>query len=211
MDDQPVVRNGMKMILESDQEICVVGEAENGRVAIEIARIATPDVVLLDLQMPEMDGISATKLLVKLQSPPKVVIVTAYDPDEYLFRSLSAGASGFLLKSDSPLRFIEATKAAFHGESLFSPEVIRHLVEKFVKTSPRPEASELENSLSPREREVLLKVAEGLSNKEIAATLYIGLGTVKTHIARILAKIGARDRLQIVVFAYETGMVRVGD
>lgn len=210
VDDQPVVRNGMRMILETDAELEVVGEASNGRLAIEVAEQCAPDVVLLDLRMPEMDGISATRILIAMARPPKIVVVTAFDPDEYVFKSLSAGASGFLLKSDSPHRFIEAVKAAFLGESLFSPEVTRRLVERFVQTSSTAPAQTLVDPLTVREVEVLLKVAEGHSNREIAAELFISLGTVKTHVARILAKIGVRDRLQMVVFAYESGWVHPG-
>lgn len=211
VDDQPVVRSGLRMILESEIGIEVVGEAENGKQAINLASDLHPDVVLLDLRMPDMDGIAVTRVLVGLPNPPKIVIVTAYDPDEYVFESLSAGASGFLLKSDSPIRFAEAVRAVYAGESLFSPAVTRQLVEQYVSGSQAGNKETLSSSLTSREMDVLLKVAQGLSNREIASALFISVGTVKTHVANILLKLNVRDRLQIVVYAYEVRLVHAGE
>lgn len=210
VDDQPVVRSGMRMILDNEVGIEVVGEAESGKQAINYVTDLHPDVVLLDLRMPDMDGISVTRILTELPNPPRIIIVTAYDPDEYVFDSLSAGASGFLLKSESPDRFIEAVRAVHAGESLFSPVVTRQLVERFVHTSQAEKKPSSITSLTIRETDVLLKVSQGMSNKEIATELFISVGTVKTHVANILLKLNVRDRLQAVVFAYETGLVRPG-
>ena len=210
VDDQPVVRSGMRMILENEVGIEVVGEADSGKQAIDSVSDLHPDVVLLDLRMPDMDGIAVTRILTDLPSPPRIIIVTAYDPDEYVFDALSAGASGFLLKSDSPVRFVEAVRAVHAGESLFSPVVTRQLVERFVRTSPAESQPSSISALTLREMDVLLKVAQGFSNKEIASALFISVGTVKTHVANILLKLSVRDRLQIVVYAYEAGLVRPG-
>ena len=210
VDDQPVVRSGMRMILENELGIEVVGEADSGKQAIDSVTDLHPDVVLLDLRMPDMDGIAVTRILTDLPNPPRIIIVTAYDPDEYVFDSLSAGASGFLLKSDSPTRFVEAVRAVHAGESLFSPVVMRQLVERFVRTSHAESQRSSISALTLREMDVLLKVAQGLSNKEIASALLISVGTVKTHVANILLKLSVRDRLQIVVYAYEAGLVRSG-
>lgn len=210
VDDQPVVRSGMRMILENETGIEVVGEAGSGKEAIDAVSELHPDVVLLDLRMPDMDGIAVTRILTDSPSSPRIIIITAYDPDEYVFDSLSAGASGFLLKSDSPIRFVEAVRAVHAGESLFSPVVTRKLVERYVRSSQVESRGSAISALTSREMDVLLKVAQGLSNKEIASALFISVGTVKTHVANILVKLNVRDRLQVVVYAYEAGLVRPG-
>lgn len=210
VDDQPVVRSGMRMILENETGIEVVGEAGSGKEAIDAVSQLHPDVVLLDLRMPDMDGIAVTRILTDSPRSPRIIIITAYDPDEYVFDSLSAGASGFLLKSDSPIRFVEAVRAVHAGESLFSPAVTRKLVERYVRSSQVESQGSAISALTSREMDVLLKVAQGLSNKEIASALFISVGTVKTHVANILVKLNVRDRLQVVVYAYEAGLVRPG-
>lgn len=207
-DDQPVVRSGLTMILEGAPDLAIVGEAGDGRSALRLTAQTTPDVVLMDIKMPELDGIAATRALVGTGSPARVLVLTTYDPDEYVYEALAAGASGFLLKTDNPQRLLDGIRAAHAGESLFSPTVTRRLVERYVETPPRRDPRTALPLLTNRETEVLLAVADGLSNAEIAARLHIGEGTVKTHVARILAKQGLRDRVQAVVLAYETGLVR---
>ena len=207
-DDQPVVRSGLTMILEGADDLLLVGEAGDGRAAVRLAAQTAPDVVLMDIRMPDLDGIAATRTLVGSGSPARVLVLTTYDPDEYVYQALAAGASGFLLKTDSPQRLLDGIRAVHAGESLFTPAVTRRLVERYVETPPRRDPREAVPTLTTRETDVLLAVAEGLSNSEIAARLYIGEGTVKTHVARILAKHGLRDRVQAVVLAYETGLVR---
>lgn len=207
-DDQPVVRSGLAMILEGADDMLFVGEAGDGRSALRLAEQVAPDVVLMDIRMPDLDGIAATRALVGSGSPARVLVLTTYDPDEYVFEALAAGASGFLLKTDSPPRLLDGIRAVHAGESLFTPTVTRRLVERYVETPPRVDPRSALPLLTVRETEVLLAVAEGLSNAEIAARLYIGEGTVKTHVARILAKHGLRDRVQAVVLAYESGLVR---
>lgn len=207
-DDQPVVRSGLTMILEGADDLELVGEAEDGRAALRLATESAPDVVLMDIRMPDLDGIAATRRLVESGAPARILILTTYDPDEYVYQALAAGASGFLLKSDSPRRLLDGIRSVHAGESLFTPDVTRRLVERYVETPPPREPCEAVPTLTRRETDVLLAVAEGLSNAEIAARLFIGEGTVKTHVARILAKLGLRDRVQAVVLAYEAGLVR---
>lgn len=209
-DDQPVVRSGLRMIFDGEEDISIVGEACDGAEAVEAARHTQPDVVLMDIRMPGMDGIEATRRLSAEGDHLRVVILTAYDPDQYVFESLAAGASGFLLKSDSPGRLIAAVRAVHAGESLFTPTVTRRLIERYVAAPPPGKATDPPSNLTARETDVLGLIAQGLSNSEIGARLFIGEGTVKTHVARILAKLGVRDRIQAVVFAYETGLVRPG-
>lgn len=207
-DDQPVVRSGLTMILEGAEDILLAGEAGDGRAAVRLAAEVAPDVVLMDIRMPDLDGIEATRALVGSGFPGRVLVLTTYDPDEYVYQALAAGASGFLLKTDSPARLLDGIRAVHAGESLFTPAVTRRLVERYVEAPPRRDPREAVPTLTERETEVLLAVAEGLSNAEIATRLYIGEGTVKTHVARILAKHHLRDRVQAVVLAYETGLVR---
>ena len=207
-DDQPVVRSGLTMILEGAEDLVLVAEAGDGRAALRVAAETAPDVVLMDIRMPDLDGLAATRALVGCGSPARVLVLTTYDPDEYVYEALAAGASGFLLKTDSPQRLLDGIRAVHAGESLFTPDVTRRLVERYVETPPRRDPRQTLPLLTDRETDVLLALAEGLSNAEIAARLYIGEGTVKTHVARILAKHGLRDRVQAVVLAYETGLVR---
>jgi DNA-binding NarL/FixJ family response regulator len=210
-DDQAVVRGGLRLILESQDDIEVVGEAANGRVALELVRGLQPDVVLMDIRMPEMDGIEATRRLGQSGSSTRVLVLTTYGLDEYVYEALKAGAGGFLIKTDSPERLVEAVRVVAAGEALLGPEVTRRLIDRFL-SGVRPGAAappELEE-LTARELEVLKLVAQGSSNAEIAQSLYVSDGTVKSHVSSILAKLGLRDRVQAVVFAYETGLVQPG-
>ncbi|MFN2536844.1 MAG: response regulator [Mycobacteriales bacterium] len=209
-DDQPVVRSGLRMILEGLDDVELVGEAEDGEVVVALAPQVRPHVVLMDIRMPRLDGIRATRQLLAAHPSVRVLILTTYDPDQYVFDALAAGASGFLLKSDAPERLIAGIRAAHLGDSLFSPVVTRRLVERYVSSPPAVAPAQALPELSPRELDVLLLIAEGLSNAEIAGRLFISEGTVKTHVARILAKHGLRDRVQAVVLAYESGLVRPG-
>jgi DNA-binding NarL/FixJ family response regulator len=211
-DDQAVVRGGLRMILESEEGIEVAGEAADGRQALDLVRELDPDVVLMDIRMPTLDGIDATRRLVTAGARARVLVLTTYDLDENVYDALKAGAAGFLVKTDSPARLVQAVRVVAAGEALLAPVITRRLVDRFV-TGPRPNTPappELEE-LSPRELEVLALVAGGLSNAEIAETLFVSDGTVKTHVARILSKLGLRDRVQVVVFAYERGIVEPGE
>ncbi len=207
-DDQAVVRGGLRMILESEQDIEVTGEADDGRQALDLVRDLDPDIVLMDIRMPILDGIAATRRLVSAGSRTRVLVLTTYDLDENVYDALKAGAAGFLLKTDSPARLVHGVRVVASGESLLAPDLTRRLIDRFV-TGLRPNTAapaELEE-LSPREREVLKLVASGMSNAEIAASLFVSEGTVKTHVARILAKLNLRDRVQVVVYAYERGII----
>jgi DNA-binding NarL/FixJ family response regulator len=210
-DDQAVVRSGLRMILESETGIEVVGEAADGRQALDLVRELNPDVVLMDVRMPELDGIEATRRLVAAGGHARVLVLTTYDLDENVYDALKAGAAGFLVKTDSPAQLLEAVRIVAAGEALLAPRITRRLVDRFVagrrpNAPPPPELDEL----TARELEVLRLVAHGLSNAEIAETLFVTEGTVKTHVARILSKLGLRDRVQVVVFAYERGIVEPG-
>jgi DNA-binding NarL/FixJ family response regulator len=210
-DDQAVVRGGLRMILESEEDIEVAGEAEDGQKALDRARELDPDVLLMDIRMPTLSGIEATRRLTTAGGRARVLVLTTYDLDENVYDALKAGAAGFLVKTESPARLVEAVRVVAAGEALLAPDITRRLVDRFV-TGLRPNTPappELEE-LSPRELEVLKLVAGGLSNAEIAETLFVSDGTVKTHVARILAKLGLRDRVQVVVFAYECGIVEPG-
>ena len=210
-DDQAVVRGGIRMILEAQEDIEVAGEAENGNQAIELVRDLDPDVVLMDIRMPEVDGIDATRRLVSAGARARVLVLTTYGLDEYVYEALKAGAAGFLVKTESPEELVSGVRVVAAGDALLSPEITRRLIDRFVAgVRPNlPLPPELEE-LTDRELEVLKLVARGLSNAEIADTLYVSGGTVKTHVARILMKLGLRDRVQAVVFAYESGLVEAG-
>jgi DNA-binding NarL/FixJ family response regulator len=210
-DDQQLVRSGFRMMLEAEQDIVVVGEAADGEEVLSLAHELHPDVTLMDLRMPRMDGIEATTRITGGDPPPitRVLVVTTFDADEYVYAALRAGASGFLLKDAPPDELATAVRVIASGDALLAPSVTRRLIEEFARTRPRVEPSELE-SLTDRELEVLRLVARGLSNSEIATELTIGETTVKTHVGNVLMKLGLRDRAQAVVVAYESGFVRPG-
>ena len=217
-DDQHLVRTGFRVILEVEDDIEVVGEAADGERAVTMTRATRPDVVLMDVEMPGMDGLEATRQIVA-DGPgaPAVLILTTFDRDDYLFAALRAGASGFLLKNGTPEELIEAIRVLARGDGLLAPEITRRVISTFARpgdptgTAHRgPDADAALAELTPREREVLMLLAAGSSNAEIAATIHLGEATVKTHVSRVLAKLGLRDRVQAVVFAYENGVVRPG-
>jgi DNA-binding NarL/FixJ family response regulator len=211
VDDDALMREGLRGVLASDEGIELVGEADDGRQAAYRTRLLKPDVVLMDVRMPDLDGISATREVLAAFPEVKVMILTTFEQDDYIFGALSAGASGFLLKRTRPEELIAAIHTVAAGDSLLSPSVTSRVIEQMAGL-PAPDAAgdpRLEE-LTAREREVLEHVARGLSNAEIAAALVIEESTVKTHIKRILAKLAARDRVQAVIFAYETGLIRPG-
>lgn len=210
-DDQQLVRAGFAMILSSQPDITVVAEATNGAEAVHLSATHAPDVVLMDIQMPGLDGIEATRRIVRSAGPhTRVLILTTFDLDEYVYDALRAGASGFLLKDVPPEQLAAAVRMVSHGDALLAPSITRRLIEEFTK--PRHSAGRTTqlDQLSQREAEVFRLMARGLSNQEIAAELIVGENTVKTHVARILAKLSLRDRVQAVVLAYETGTVAPG-
>ncbi len=211
VDDDDLMRAGLRSVLSSDETIEVVGEAGDGRAAIEQAHELRPDVVLMDVRMPNLDGISATREVLAARPEAKVIILTTFEEDDYIFGALNAGASGFLLKRTSPEELIRALHTVASGDSLLSPSVTRRVIERMAK-EPAPDTSSSErlDELTPREREVLELVARGLSNTEIATALVIEESTVKTHVKRILMKLRLRDRVQAVIFAYENGVTRPG-
>jgi len=211
VDDDALMRAGLASILSSDDAVEVVGEAPDGRVAVERVTVLRPDVVLMDVRMPEVDGISATREVVAVAPDTRVVILTTFEDDEYIFGALTAGASGFLLKRTTPESLIEAIKAVAAGDSLLSPSVTRRVIDRMAAL-PSGEAlrDRRLDELSARERDVLEQIARGLSNAEIAHVLVIEESTVKTHVKRILMKLGLRDRVQAVIFAYESGVTRPG-
>jgi DNA-binding NarL/FixJ family response regulator len=209
-DDQAMVRAGFRMILEAEPDVRVVAEAGDGEEALEAARRTHPHVVVMDIRMPVLDGVAATRrLLAELDPPPYVVIVTTFDDDENLYEALRAGASGFLLKNAPPEQLVEAVRAVAAGEGLLSTSVTRRVIAELARRSPSsPLTPAALDELTAREVEVLRLMARGLSNAEIAEQLVITPGTAKTHVGRILMKLGLRDRVQAVVLAYETGLVR---
>jgi DNA-binding NarL/FixJ family response regulator len=213
-DDQELVRTGFRLFLETQDDLDVVGEAGDGAEAIERARRLRPDVILMDIRMPRMDGVEATARLTAagLEPPPRVLVLTTFDLDEYVFGALRAGAAGFLLKDAPRERLVEAIRVVHSGDALLSPSITRRLVEDFAaRTDPLQPPPALVDELTPREREVLVLVARGLSNREIADRLVVTDATVKSHVGSILMKLGLRDRVQAVVFAYEHGIVVAGD
>ena len=211
-DDQALVRTGFRMILAETDDIEVVGEAGDGDEAVRVVAAAGPDVVLMDVRMPGTDGIAATRRIRAAEPAPRVLILTTFDLDEYVYAGLRAGASGFVLKDALARELISAVRVVASGEAVVAPTVTRRLIERFVGDGP--EAGRLSlaalDVLTGREREVLMLIARGLANAEIAQGLFLSEGTVKTHVSRILAKLGLRDRLQAVILAYETGLVRAG-
>ena len=211
VDDQALVRDGIRMMLSVEPDIDVVGEASDGREALDLARRHAPDVVLMDVRMPELDGIEATRRLAAGGSQTRVVMLTTFDLDEYVYAAMLAGASGFLLKDARREQLVAAVRTVVDGEMLIAPTLTRRLVEDFCKR-PLPSAGvpEAAAELTERELEVARAVARGLSNAEIAQELFLGESTIKSHVASVLAKLALRDRVQIVVFAYESGLVRPG-
>ena len=214
-DDQPLLRRGFRMILEAEPDLTVVGEAGNGEEAVDLARRHRPDVALMDIRMPGTDGIEATRRITAADERVRVLVLTTFDLDEYAFGTLRAGASGFLLKDVRPAELVAAIRTVAAGDAGVSPRVTRRLLEEYAQVLPlaetqREQAYPQLSALTEREREVLIAVAQGLSNTEIAAILYASEATVKSHVGRILAKLGLRDWVQVVVLAYETGLVRPG-
>jgi DNA-binding NarL/FixJ family response regulator len=211
-DDEALVRGGFRMILESQDDIEVAGEASNGAQALEQARRLKPDVVLMDIRMPGIDGLEATRrLLAAGNDAPRVLILTTFDLDEYVYEAMRLGASGFLLKSVRPRQLPDAVRTVAEGEALLAPSVTRRLVEEFVRLpAPGQGVPEPLSELTERELDVLRLIAGGKSNAEIAASLYLSEATIKTHVNHVLTKLGLRDRVQAVVIAYESGLVRPG-
>ena len=211
-DDQALVRTGFRMILAEADDIEVVGEAADGDEAVQVAASACPDVVLMDVRMPGTDGIAATRQIREAKDAPRILILTTFDLDEYVYAGLRAGASGFLLKDALAHELLSAVRAVASGEAVVAPTVTRRLIERFIGDQPESgvPAPARFDVLTAREREVLTLIARGLSNAEIAQRLFLSEGTVKTHVSRVLAKLGLRDRLQAVILAYEAGVVRIG-
>ena len=210
-DDQALVRVGLRKVLESEPELTVVGEAVDGEDATAAAGRLGPDVVLMDIRMPRLDGLEATRrILAALQPPPRVLMLTTFDLDEYVFDALRAGASGFLLKDVPPEQLVAGVRVVNEGDALLAPLVTRRLIESFVRDHREPHALPGLQDLTAREREIFELLARGLSNAEIAERLVVSGTTVKTHVARVLSKLGARDRIQAVVLAYEAGVVLPG-
>jgi DNA-binding NarL/FixJ family response regulator len=211
VDDDDLMRAGLKAVLSSDARVEVVGEAANGRAAVERVRSARPDIVLMDVRMPDLDGIAATREVLAVSPEVKVVILTTFEEDDYIFGALNAGASGFLLKRTEPEQLLAAIQTVAAGDSLLSPSVTRTVIDRMAR-QPTPElgSSRLLDDLTPREREVLALLARGLANSEIAAELVIEESTAKTHVKRVLMKLRLRDRIQAVIFAYESGLTQPG-
>ena len=209
-DDQTLVRTGFRVILEAEGDIEVVAEADTGHEAIRQAQLARPDVILMDIRMPELDGLAATEQILRQADPPTIVVLTTFDQNEYVYRALRVGAAGFLLKDAPSSRLIAAVRAAATGDSLIDPVITRRMVERFVEPAQPHALPPQLASLTDRELDVLRLLARGMANAEIAAELVVAETTVKTHVARILAKLSLRDRVQAVVLAYETGFVTRG-
>ena len=209
-DDEELVRTGFRMILEAEDDLDVLGEASSGAEVVEMAQSLQPEVILMDIRMPGMDGLEATRQIVEAEKTPnsRVLILTTFDQDEYVYEALRAGASGFLLKRTPAATLVEGIRVIAHGDALLAPSVTRRLIDQFAR-SPEPGKPETKamQLLSPREREVLTLVAKGLSNGECAEQLFLSEGTVKTHVKRIYTKLDLRDRTQAVIFGYEAGMV----
>jgi DNA-binding NarL/FixJ family response regulator len=206
-DDHELVRAALRMVLEVEDDIELVGEARDGAEAVGLVRELNPDVVLMDIRMPNVDGLEATRRILREGSTTRVVILTTFDLDEYVYRALQAGASGFVLKDIPPEQLVASVRSAAAGEAMLSPSVTKRLIESFVRTPPPgPPPPEI-GELTPREFEMLKLVARGLSNAEIAAEAFVSEPTVKTHVARILMKLGLRDRVQVAVYAHEHGLV----
>jgi DNA-binding NarL/FixJ family response regulator len=211
-DDQALVRAGFRMILQAQEDISVVGEAADGEAAVAEVRRTRPDVVLMDVRMPRMDGLEATRKILETAPVPacRILILTTFDLDDYVYAALRAGASGFLLKDVSPEHLVAAVRTVAAGDALLAPSITRRLVERFARPAAAPPGNGNLSALTPRELEVVRLMARGLSNAEIAESLHLSEATVKTHVARVLSKLGLRDRVQAVVMAYECGLVSPG-
>ena len=210
-DDEALIRSGLQLMLESQPYLRVVAEAEDGRTAIELAFRHRPDVILMDIQMPQMSGIDAARKITDGDNPPRVVMLTTFGDDENVYEALRAGASGFLLKDSRPEDVIRAIRVVAAGEALLSPAVTRRLVDEFMTSHHPPAADKSYERLTDREREVLALVAEGLSNQEIADRLFISFSTAKTHVSLVLTKLDLRDRIHAVIYAYQHGLVEPTD
>jgi DNA-binding NarL/FixJ family response regulator len=210
VDDQPLMRMGFRMILSAEPDFAIVGEASDGQLAVGLTKELEPDVILMDVRMPGTDGVEATRLIVQQRPQARVLILTTFDLDEYAFSGLQAGASGFLLKDVLPHVLYDAIRAVEAGDAVLTPRITRDLVDRFAQSRPAADANgdgaDGLIDLTPREREVLLHIAAGMSNAEIADHLVLTEATVKTHITRLLSKLGLRDRVQVVIFAYEHGL-----
>jgi DNA-binding NarL/FixJ family response regulator len=204
-DDQSMVRAGFRMLLSGEEDIDVVAEASNGLEAVEKAKRFQPSVVLMDIRMPELDGLEATRRILAAEEAARILILTTFDLDEYVYEALKAGASGFVLKDDPPEQLIAAVRTVAAGDALLSPTITKRVIKEFVRT-PRPAPPKELDELTARERDVLRLIAAGLSNAEIGKELYIGDTTVKTHVTHILQKLNLRDRVQLVALAYQTGL-----
>ena len=208
-DDQSMVRAGFRMLLAQEPDIDVVGEASNGLEAIDKATRLGPSVILMDIRMPELDGLEATRRILASDDPPRILVLTTFDLDEYVYEALQAGASGFVLKDDPPEQLIAALRTVAAGDALLSPAVTKQVIRRFAQL-PRPTPPKAVEELTARELDIFRLIAEGLSNAEISERLYIGETTVKTHVTHILQKLGLRDRVQAVVLAYQTGLFEGG-
>ncbi|MBK3574591.1 response regulator transcription factor [Streptomyces sp. MBT65] len=211
VDDQAVVRAGFAAIIDAEPDMTVVGEAWDGASAVELAAREAPELVLMDIGMPGMDGLTATRFITALESPPRVLVLTTFDLDAHVYEALRAGASGFLLKDAQPEELLNALRVVASGEGILAPAVTRRLIDTYAQGAPPPPAvTGALAGLTPRERDVLFRIASGLANSEIAAALGVSTGTVKTHVSSLLAKLMLRDRVQATIFAYETGLIRPG-
>jgi DNA-binding NarL/FixJ family response regulator len=211
-DDQPLLRTGFRMVLGAEEDLDIVGEAGDGAEAVDLARRLLPDVVLMDIRMPRLDGVAATRAIVDARLPVRVLILTTFDLDEYVVGALRAGASGFLAKDVPAEDLVTAIRTVAAGEAVVAPRILKRLLDRFADSLPDPSSTPPKalDSLTEREREVLVQVARGLSNAEIAGALSVSETTIKTHVGHVLTKLGLRDRVQAVVLAYETGLVRPG-
>ena len=214
VDDQALVRTGFRMVLEAESDLDVVGEAGDGAAAIDLARSTAIDVVLMDVRMPGIDGIAATAAVTAADHPPRVIVLTTFDLDEYAFAAIRAGASGFLLKDVRPQELVSAIRTVHSGEAALAPRVTRRMIEMFADALPMAgdaaSAPSLLDALTPREREILVAIAEGLNNTDLAERFHLSESTVKTHVGRILQKLDARDRVHLVIIAYEHGLIPPG-
>ncbi|MFH2071268.1 MAG: response regulator transcription factor [Actinomycetota bacterium] len=210
-DDDALVRMGLRVVLEGEPDFEVVGEAEDGRQAIELVREQKPDLVIMDIRMPHLDGLAATREITAAEGGPKVLVLTTFELDEYVYEALRAGAAGFVLKRVPPADLIEAVRVVASGDSMVYPAATRRLVERFASPSVSKEQARALASLSEREQEVLRLLAQGHNNREMSEQLFVGMETVKSHVGAVLLKLGGRDRTQAVITAYETGFVRPGE